>query len=558
MILRPRQKIFVNKCVAAIRKHGNTLGVAIVGFGKTFSLSAVIDIMHKKHNVKKTLVLQHRIELKEQNSSKFNIATENKYKTSYVQGDEKDFSGEVVFGMIQTVSRNLSILPKFDFVGVDEVHHITSNTYAKTIEKLLELNPSLKLFGVTATTQRGDGVGLGKVFNNVADIVSIEETIRAGHLVSPKTYQMDLGVSGLLEAVSKTSTGEYNHEEVAEILDAVEINAGVLKHWREIAEGRKTIAFCSSVEHAKNLKDLFSSNGVKCALVHGAMSDKDRKSEIYKYEHGDADVMFNVAVLTEGYDYQPTSCIMLLRQSSFKGTMIQMIGRGLRVVDNKEFPGVIKADCIVLDFGLTTSIHGSLETDVSLEDREVSVLDEEEQVKFCPECVAEMPSSMKICPMCGFEYKKIESMRKELKLPADFTMVEVNLMAKSTFLFENFSEGSLFVATGFESFAIVCKDFQGNWRAVGGEKNKQLQIVSSSSRQVCLSSANDWMNEKEPSKDAGKTKAWVKRMATSKQRQLISRFSKESGMNLSLTRYRAACKLTFIFNKEKLIRLLKK
>ena len=55
-------------------------------------------------------------------------------------------------------------------------------------------------------------------------------------------------------------------------------------------------------------------------------------------------VIVNVAVLTEGWDYQPTSCVVLLRPSSFKSTMIQMIGRGLRVVDNDLYPDVIKED----------------------------------------------------------------------------------------------------------------------------------------------------------------------------------------------------------------------
>ena len=40
-----------------------------------------------------------------------------------------------------------------------------------------------------------------------------------------------------------------------------------------------------------------------------------------------------------------------LRPSSYKSTMIQMVGRGLRTVDPEEHPGMVKTDCIVLDFG---------------------------------------------------------------------------------------------------------------------------------------------------------------------------------------------------------------
>ena len=72
-------------------------------------------------------------------------------------------------------------------------------------------------------------------------------------------------------------------------------------------------------------------------------------------------------MLTEGWDHPPTSCVVLLRPSSYKSTMIQMVGRGLRTVDPEEHPGVIKTDCIVLDFGTSTLLHGSLEQDVDLE-----------------------------------------------------------------------------------------------------------------------------------------------------------------------------------------------
>ncbi|HBR68721.1 MAG TPA: helicase, partial [Rhodospirillaceae bacterium] len=63
-----------------------------------------------------------------------------------------------------------------------------------------------------------------------------------------------------------------------------------------------------------------------------------------------------------------TSCIVLLRPSSYKSTMIQMIGRGLRTVDPAEYPDIIKKDCIVLDFGTASLIHGSLEQSVDLDD----------------------------------------------------------------------------------------------------------------------------------------------------------------------------------------------
>ncbi|SMG64241.1 [similarity to] type III restriction enzyme, res subunit, partial [methanotrophic bacterial endosymbiont of Bathymodiolus sp.] len=85
-----------------------------------------------------------------------------------------------------------------------------------------------------------------------------------------------------------------------------------------------------------------------------------------------AQVIVNVSVLTEGWDHPPTDCVILLRPSSYKSTLIQMIGRGLRTVDPVEHPNVTKTDCIVLDFGTSTLLHGSLEQDVNLDGRDLN------------------------------------------------------------------------------------------------------------------------------------------------------------------------------------------
>ncbi len=110
----------------------------------------------------------------------------------------------------------------------------------------------------------------------------------------------------------------------------------------------------------------------------------------------------NVAVLTEGYDNPPTSCVVLLRPSSYKSTMIQMVGRGLRTVDPEEYPGVIKTDCVILDFGTSSLIHGSLEQDVDLDGR---LATGDAPTKQCPECAATVPAAVIECPLCGYVWE---------------------------------------------------------------------------------------------------------------------------------------------------------
>ena len=70
MLLRPRQRLFVERSVRALGEHHNTLGVAPTGAGKTIMLSAVTGEMIGDSRTK-ACVLAHRDELTDQNRTKF-------------------------------------------------------------------------------------------------------------------------------------------------------------------------------------------------------------------------------------------------------------------------------------------------------------------------------------------------------------------------------------------------------------------------------------------------------------------------------------------------------
>ena len=93
MILRPRQEEFVKKSVVALQEHGNTLGIAPTGAGKTILFSAVTGkIINKKQ---KALILAHRDELTSQNQSKF-LRVNPDISTSIFDAKEKSFDGQAV------------------------------------------------------------------------------------------------------------------------------------------------------------------------------------------------------------------------------------------------------------------------------------------------------------------------------------------------------------------------------------------------------------------------------------------------------------------------------
>lgn len=107
MRLRPRQKTFVERSVAALASRGNTLGVAPTGAGKTIMLSAVTGEMIS--DGAKACVLAHRDELTAQNRTKFQRVVPE-VSTSVIDATEKSWGGDVTFAMVPTLARasNLS------------------------------------------------------------------------------------------------------------------------------------------------------------------------------------------------------------------------------------------------------------------------------------------------------------------------------------------------------------------------------------------------------------------------------------------------------------------
>jgi len=553
MILRPRQKIFVERSVAALRNHGNTLGVAPTGAGKTVMLSAVTGALLGDGG--KACILAHRDELTEQNESKFRRVNPG-ISTSVVDADCKSWSGQSVFAMVQTLCResNLRTMPPLDLLVIDEAHHVAADSYLNIIRHARGLNPDVKIYGVTATPNRGDKKGLRQIFSNVADQISIKELIQSGHLVRPRTYVIDVGTQAELRKVRKTAD-DFDMAAVEKIMNQAPVNAAVVKHWQEKAGDRQTVVFCSTVAHAREVCNAFAQAGVSAALVTGDTPSAERRQTLEAYEAGDIQLLVNVAVLTEGWDCPPTSCIVLLRPSSYKSTMIQMIGRGLRTVDPEQYPGVIKTDCVILDFGTSSLLHGSLEQGINLvgkEKRESA----EALTLTCPECGAEMPGDAEECLICGFRWPEPEEEEQESSDPSplvDFTLTEIDLLARSSFKWADlFGDGESLIAQGFSAWAGVFH-LNGHWHALGSDESKQVHLLSIGEKSVCLAAADDWLNTHETEDTAHKTKRWLSLAPTEKQLNLLP---PEYRGDFWLTRYQASTLLTFQFNRNAIRRLI--
>jgi superfamily II DNA or RNA helicase len=551
IILRPRQDKFVRRCLKALRRHGNTLGVAPTGAGKTVCLSAVGG----KHGGR-VLVLQHREELVRQNASTYRAVNPGVETTAFARWEKRWARGKrgATFAMVQTLSRDarLDTMPAVDLVIVDEAHHVPAASYIKILDRARELNPEVRIFGVTATPGRGDRKRLSCAFDNLADQITLGELVGSGHLVEPRAFVMDVGLNDELSDVRRASggRGEYDLNEVEDLLNVEVVTERVIEEWRKVAADRQTVVFCSTVTHAEDVALAFREAGVKAESVDGDTDKTVRAARLGALATGDLQVLVNVAVATEGWDCPPAACVVLLRPSSFQSTMVQMIGRGLRTLDPSRHPGwPAKRDCVVLDFGRSLVTHGGLEQLVDLRPHDDEDDDEERdpQTKECPDCGAAIPIRARSCPLCGYQW---DARLTEVVSLDEFRMVELDLLIeRSPFLWWGYSDLTM-VVSAIEVWAVVfgalaeAGSEEVVWHAVVGQEGAVEHLAAGNKAQA-VSAAEDYMRANGSTGVGGRNRPWLTSPPTERQLQILG---DDLGARVR-NRYEASCALTLRFNR---------
>ena len=126
------------------------------------------------------------------------------------------------------------------------------------------------------------------------------------------------------------------------------MTAGVLAFWKKQVEGRPTIAYAVSVNHARNLTNVFHEAGIPAAVILGDSKREERDKAIEGFRDGTIKVLVNVVVATEGFDLPDASCIAIARPTMSLALYLQMVGRGLRPKDS---------NCLILDLAANSVTH---------------------------------------------------------------------------------------------------------------------------------------------------------------------------------------------------------
>jgi superfamily II DNA or RNA helicase len=326
------------------------LVVVPTGGGKTVVAGAVV---RKAVDAgERVLFLAHRIELIQQAAAKlFEIGID----AGIIQAGFPMRLGEPVqVASVQTLYaraiRGSAIdLPAADIVIVDECHHCPAQTYAK----ILAAYPDSIVIGLTATPCRGDGRGLGNIFQTIIEGPQVAKLIEMGFLVPTRVYAPSIpDLTGVT-----VRQGDYAAGELEDRMDRPQLVGDVGTHWHRLAGNRPTVVFASGVRHSVHIRDELRRSGVLAEHIDGKTPKDERDAILKRLAADEIKIVTNAMVLTEGWDCPEVSCIVLARPTKHMGLYRQMLGRVLR-------PALGKSDALVIDHAGATIQHGFVEDDV--------------------------------------------------------------------------------------------------------------------------------------------------------------------------------------------------
>lgn len=390
-----------NELVERVRnsiRAGNRKILLVVptGGGKTVIASEIVKLAADK--LRRCMFLAHRRELVNQCSDK--LTKFGVWHGLLMAGEYPDGAADCQVASIDTLrARSITTekmpLPNSDVIIIDECHRSLAPTYLKLIDHYSDR----VVIGLTATPIRGDGKGLGHVYDDIVVGPGIGWMIKHGYLVEPKTYAPTIpDLTGV-----KVRGGDYDPKELEAALNRRSLVGDVVSHWFRLASDRPTIVFASGLKHSIHLKDEFLRQGVRAAHVDGDTPIEERARIVAELKEGKIQVLCNYAVMTEGFDEPTLSCCILARATKNLGLYLQMAGRTLR-------PAADKKDSLIIDHSGNVYEHGFVHDEkqwLLAEGKALTKNNAERQKDFdeskpitCVKC-ATVYTKQIVCPNCG-------------------------------------------------------------------------------------------------------------------------------------------------------------
>ncbi|RIK30433.1 MAG: restriction endonuclease subunit R [Anaerolineae bacterium] len=268
-------------------------------------------------------------------------------------------NGSIFFTIFQTFMSGPDETPYFgeypkdyfDFIIIDECHRGGANDESNWRDILEYFSPAVQL-GLTATPKRKDNVDTYKYFGEPVYVYSLKEGINDGFLTPFKVRRMkstldeyvytsdDTIIEGEVEAGKVYKESDFNR-----IIEIKEREADRVKRFMdEINQNEKAIVFCATQDHAAAVRDLINQykknpDPMYCQRV---TANDGALGEQYLEQFKDNDrtiptILTTSQKLSTGVDARNIRAIILMRLIKTMIEFKQIIGRGTRLFDGKEY-----------------------------------------------------------------------------------------------------------------------------------------------------------------------------------------------------------------------------
>ena len=331
------QEDMVKRVQEAFRHHDSVMVQMPTGTGKTYLLAALVGLFLKEE----VWVVAHRRELVSQIKD-----TLEKFFSSLKSTSIKVIS-------IQWLSRHYGEMEeKPGLIVIDEAHHALAETYAE----VMNAYPKAKKLGLTATPYRLNGKGFTDLFDTLLCSWSMERFIAEGRLSLYDYYSIKPDSAAQLQIDSlqkRGADGDYQQKELNEVMDVKPSLKRLCLTIKEYVPGKKGIVYAISIQHAEHIAEFYRENSIKAVAISSKTPLAERQELIERFKASsllsslnstsdEIEVLVSVDLFSEGFDCPDVEFIQLARPTLSLAKYMQMVGRGLRVAEEKDY-------CVILD-----------------------------------------------------------------------------------------------------------------------------------------------------------------------------------------------------------------
>lgn len=239
----------------------------------------------------------------------------------------------------------------FDFIVIDECHRGGANDESNWRGIMDYFAPAVQL-GLTATPKRKDNVDTYRYFGEPVFVYSLKDGINDGFLTPFKVRQISTTLDEYVYTPDDTVVeGEielgkrYEEEDFNKIIEIKEREAHRVKLFMEqIDQREKTLVFCATQNHALAVRDLVNQmktskdpNYCQRVTANDGKLGEQHLRDFQDNEKTIPTILTTSQKLSTGVDARNIRNIVLMRPINTMIEFKQIIGRGTRLYDGKDY-----------------------------------------------------------------------------------------------------------------------------------------------------------------------------------------------------------------------------